>query len=123
MVLPEDKSPPILEVSNKVWTELAWIYFIVSIFWQNRGYSNSICGCHFQNGFVDENSPVGTKVVDAEGNEISFKVTDADHDIKVSWNCQFVSYYNVNHFIKPSNIWYVIYHSCRPKNWRWINTH
>merc|ERR1712223_1073765 len=51
MVLPEDKSPPILQVSNK-------------------------------NGFVDENSPVGTKVVDAEGNEISFKVTDADHDIK-----------------------------------------
>ena len=36
-----------------------------------------------QNGFVFENSPVGTKVVDAEGNEISFEVTDADHDTKV----------------------------------------
>ena len=45
---------------------------------------------NFQNGFVDENSPVGTKVVDAEGNEISFKVTDADHDSKVCINCQYI---------------------------------
>ena len=44
----------------------------------------------FQNGFVDENSPVGTKVVDAEGNEISFKVTDADHDSKVCLNCKYI---------------------------------
>ena len=37
-----------------------------------------------QNGFVDENSPEGTKVIDKEGKEITFKVTDADHDETVS---------------------------------------
>ena len=39
---------------------------------------------YLQNGFVDENAPMGTKVVDAEGNDIVFKVTDADHDKNVS---------------------------------------
>ena len=39
---------------------------------------------YLQNGFVDENAPKGTKVVDAEGNDIVFKVTDADHDKNVS---------------------------------------
>lgn len=29
-------------------------------------------------GFVDENSPVGTKVVDTEGNRVRLTVTDAD---------------------------------------------
>ena len=33
---------------------------------------------------MDENAPKGTKVVDAEGNDIVFKVTDADHDKNVS---------------------------------------
>ena len=85
MVLPEDKSPPILQVSSKVWIgsvtlkpSMLFLFVITE--------SLKLCTLNYlklQNGFVFENSPVGTKVVDAEGNEISFEVTDADHDTKV----------------------------------------
>ena len=59
-----------------------------------------------QNGFVDENAPKGTKVVDAEGNDIVFKVTDADHDKNVSpmirkW------YFNIKNKIRGS-FWLLI---------------
>ena len=88
MVLPEDKSPPILQVSSKVWIRYVTAnnenYLMKPLFITNEPKKYcSLNNLQFQNGFVFENSPVGTKVVDAEGNEISFEVTDADHDAKV----------------------------------------
>ena len=56
---------------------------LISIF--SRTFKKHKCQLQYlQNGFVDENAPKGTKVVDAEGNDIVFKVTDADHDKNVS---------------------------------------
>ena len=51
-----------------------------------------------QVGYVDENSAKGTKVLDADGNEIIFRITDADKDKKVSIQLRNV----LSHFVSTS---------------------